>query len=246
MEGFDAVVHLSGANISEGRWTPDRKAELRSSRIDTTRVLVDVLAKLEKKPRVFVCASAIGYYGDRGDEILTEASTNGTDFISLLVRDWEAEAVRAETSGIRVVRLRFGVVLSGEVGALPAMLMLFKFGLGGRLGSGQQWMAWIALEDAIEIIRAAIADDRLAGPLNVTAPNPIRNAEFTRIVARALHRPAFFAAPAFALRLAVGEMANALALASQRVVPERLLELDYEFRFAEFEPALRAILGRQS
>ena len=246
MEGFDAVVHLSGANISEGRWTPARKAELRSSRIDTTRVLVDALATLEKKPGVFVCASAIGFYGDRGEEILTESSTNGTDFISLLVRDWEAEAVRAEMSAIRAVRLRFGVVLSREGGALPRMLMPFKFGLGGRLGSGRQWMAWIALEDAIEIIRAAVTDDRMAGALNVTAPNPVRNADFTRATASVLGRPAFFAAPAFALRLAVGEMADALLLASQRVVPERLVELDYKFRFAELEPALRVILGRKS
>jgi uncharacterized protein (TIGR01777 family) len=138
------------------------------------------------------------------------------------------------------------VVLSREGGALPLMLMPFKFGLGGRLGSGQQWMAWVALEDAIEIIRAAIADERMAGPLNVTAPNPVRNADFTRMTARVLGRPAFFAAPAFALRLAVGEMADALLLASQRVVPERLVELDYKFRFAEIEPALRAILGRKS
>jgi len=246
MEGFDAVVHLSGANISERRWTPARKAELRSSRIDTTRVLVDALATLEKKPGVFVCASAIGFYGDRGEEILTESSTNGTDFISLLVRDWEAEAVRAEMSAIRAVRLRFGVVLSREGGALPRMLMPFKFGLGGRLGSGRQWMAWIALEDAIEIIRAAVTDDRMAGALNVTAPNPVRNADFTRATASVLGRPAFFAAPAFALRLAVGEMADALLLASQRVVPERLVELDYKFRFAELEPALRVILGRKS
>jgi uncharacterized protein (TIGR01777 family) len=245
MEGFDAVVHLSGANIAERRWTPARKAEIRSSRIDTTRVLVDALAKLEKKPRVFLCASAMGYYGNRGDEILTESSANGTDFISLLVRDWEAEALRAETGGIRVVRLRFGVVLSGEGGALPLMLTPFKFGLGGRLGSGQQWMAWVALEDAIEIIRLAIADERLSGPLNVTAPNPVRNADFTRITAGVLRRPAFFAAPAFALRLAVGEMADALLLASQRGVPARLVELDYKFRFAQLEPALRAILGRK-
>jgi uncharacterized protein (TIGR01777 family) len=244
MEGFHAVVHLSGARIAAGRWTPARKAEIRSSRIDTTRVLVDALAKLEKKPRVFVCASATGYYGDRGDEILRESSANGTDFISLLVRDWEAEALRAETSGIRVVRLRFGVMLSDEGGALPLMLMPFKFGLGARLGSGQQWMAWIALEDAIEIIRVAIADERLSGPLNVTAPNPVRNVDFTRMTASVLGRPAFLAAPAFALRLAAGEMADTLLLASQRVVPERLMELDHQFRFAQLEPALRAILGR--
>jgi hypothetical protein len=243
MEGADGVVHLSGANIAHGRWTQARKAELRSSRVDTTRVLVDALAKLQKKPRVLVCASAIGYYGDRGDEILTESSSYGTDFIELLVRDWEAEAVRAETSGIRVVRLRFAVVLSRTGGALPLMLLPFKFGVGGRLGSGRQWQSWVALEDAIEIIRMAIADERLAGAVNVAAPNPLRNIDFTRIVAGVLHRPAIFPVPAFAMRLVMGEMADALALASERVVPERLLQAGYAFKFAEIEPALRAVLG---
>ncbi len=244
MEGVDAVVHLSGAGISDGRWTPARKALLRSSRIDTTRVLVDALAGLRKKPRVLVCASAIGYYGDRGDELLKESSANGTDFVALLVRDWEAEAVRAELSGIRVVRLRLGVVLSGEGGALPLMLLPFKFGAGGRLGSGEQWMSWIALEDAVGIICAAIAEEKFAGALNVVAPNPLRNSEFTRIAAAVMHRSAFFAAPAFALRLGLGEMADALLLASQRVAPERLVKLGYRFRLPEFEPALRAILHR--
>ena len=244
MEGVDAVVHLSGAGIADGRWTPARKALLRSSRTHTTRVLVDALAKLQKKPRCLVCASAIGFYGDRGDEVLTESSTNGTDFLALLVRDWEAEAVRAEMSGIRVARLRMGVVLSGEGGALPLMLLPFRFGAGGRLGSGEQWISWIALEDTVAILCAAIADEKFAGPLNVVAPNPLRNADFTRIAAAVLHRPAFLAAPAFALRLALGEVADALLLASQRVAPERLVELGYRFRLPEFEPALRAILHR--
>ncbi len=246
MEGADAVVHLSGARIDGGRWTPARKAELRSSRIDTTRVLVDALASLRQKPRVFVSASAIGCYGDRGDEILTESSAIGTDFLSLLVRDWEAEAARAELSGIRSVSLRFGVILSNEGGALPQMVMPFKFGLGGRLGSGKQWMSWIALEDAVGIICSAIANENLAGPLNVVAPNPLTNAGFTRIAATVLHRPAIFAAPAFALRIALGEMAGALLLASQRVMPERLLAAGYAFRLPEIETALRAILAARS
>jgi uncharacterized protein (TIGR01777 family) len=246
MEGADAVVHLSGANIAQGRWTSARKAILRSSRIDTTRVLVDAIVSLRQKPRVFVCASAIGYYGNRGDEILTESSSIGTDFIALLVRDWEAEANRAKARGVRTVLLRFGVVLSGEGGALPQMLLPFKFGLGGRLGSGRQWMSWIALEDAVRIVCAAIADERLEGPLNVVAPNPLRNADFTRITAAVLHRPAIFAAPAFALRLALGEMADALLLVSQRVKPERLLAAGYSFQFAEFESALRTVLDRKS
>ena len=152
MEGADAVVHLSGANIAGGRWTPERKAVLRSSRIDYTRVLVDTLSGLKRKPRVFVCASATGYYGSRGDEVLTESSEGGTDFLALLARDWEAEARRAELAGIRTVRLRFGVILSSDGGALPRMLAPFKYGVGGRLGSGNQWMSWIALEDVTEIM----------------------------------------------------------------------------------------------
>jgi uncharacterized protein len=245
MEGVDAVVHLSGANIAHGRWTPARQAVLRSSRIDTTRVLVDALASLRQKPRVFVSASAIGCYGDRGDEILTESGTIGTDFLSLLVRDWEAEATRAEISGIRTVLVRFGVILSSEGGALPQMLMPFKFGFGGRLGSGKQWMSWIALEDAVGIISSAISNENLAGPLNVVAPNPVTNAEFTRVAAAVLHRPAILAAPAFALRVALGEMADALLLASQRVMPERLLAANYAFRLPEIESALRSVLARR-
>jgi uncharacterized protein (TIGR01777 family) len=245
MEGFDAAVHLSGANIAQGRWSEARKAELRSSRVDTTRVLVDALAKLQRKPRVLACASAIGYYGDRGDEILTESSSYGTDFVGLLVRDWEAEAVRAETSGIRVVRLRFAVVLSSHGGALQLMLLPFKFGVGGRLGSGRQWQSWVALEDAIDVTRRAIMDESLSGAINVAAPNPLRNIDFTRIVASVLHRPAIFPVPAFALRLMLGETADALVLASERVVPERLLQAGYKFKFAEFEAALRALLNEK-
>ncbi len=243
MEGIDAAVHLSGASIAQGRWTSARKAELRSSRIATTRLLVDALAKLEKKPRVLVCASATGFYGDRGDEILTELSSPGGDFLALLVRDWEGEAVRAEMSGIRVARLRFGLILAPQGGALPMMLTPFRFGLGGRLGSGEQWMSWIAIDDAIQVICLAMVDGKFAGPLNLVAPNPLRNRDFTRLAARVLRRPAVFAVPRFALRLALGQVADPL-LASQRVIPERLTQLGYRFRHAEFEPVLRAILDR--
>jgi uncharacterized protein (TIGR01777 family) len=243
MEGTDAVVHLGGANIAAGRWNPERKALFRSSRIDTTRVLVDAFANLRQKPSVFVCASATGYYGNRGEEILTESSAPGTDFLSLLARDWEAEASRAEPSSIRSVMLRFGIILSGSGGALPKMLVPFRFGLGGRLGTGNQWMPWIALEDSVDIIRFAIANAQVRGPLNVVAPSPVRNAEFTRIVAAVVNRLAIFAVPAFALRLGVGEMADAL-LASQRVVPERLIAADYRFRFDNLETTLRATLAK--
>ncbi|HXQ27279.1 MAG TPA: TIGR01777 family oxidoreductase [Candidatus Acidoferrales bacterium] len=246
IEGTDVVINLSGAGIGNGRWTPVRKATLRSSRVDTTRVLVEALARLRRKPRVFVSASATGYYGDRGDEILTEASGPGTDFLALLARDWEAEAMRAGSMGIRTVVLRFGVILTAKGGALSQMLMPFRLGVGGRFGSGNQWMSWIALEDAVEIVRSAVLNERFAGPLNVVAPNPVRNSEFTRIVAAALHRPAIFPAPAFALRIVLGEMADALLLASQRAVPERLLATGYTFRFADFAAALRAILKPSS
>lgn len=244
IEGVEAVVHLSGASVAGARWTPARKALIRSSRIGTTRVLVDALAGLRERPRVFVCASAIGYYGNRGDEVLTESSAIGTDFLALAVRDWEAEAVRAEASGIRTVMLRFGVILARHGGALPQMLMPFKFGLGGRLGAGKQWMSWIALPDVVGILSAALANEGFAGPLNVVAPNPVRNADFTRIVAAALHRPAIFAAPAFALRALLGEMADALLLSSQRVIPERLLAAGYSFQFTDFAEALQAILAK--
>jgi uncharacterized protein (TIGR01777 family) len=248
LEGADAVVHLSGANVAEGRWTHARKQVLRSSRIDSTRLLVDSLSRLQQKPRVFVCASAIGYYGNRGDEILTESSHQGKDFLSYLARDWEGEAARAEHSGIRAVILRFGVILAAQGGALPQMLPPFKRGFGGRLGSGQQWMSWITLDDVIRIIRAAIGDaqpenTQYRGPINVVSPNPVRNTEFTQTLANVLGRSARFRVPAFALRLAFGEMANELLLSSQRVMPEQLQSSGYAFQHENLEPALRAILN---
>ncbi|HTW23766.1 MAG TPA: TIGR01777 family oxidoreductase [Candidatus Baltobacteraceae bacterium] len=244
MEGTDAVVHLSGASIAGGRWTPARKAILRSSRIDTTRVLVDSIANLRKKPAVFVCASATGYYGNRGDEILTESSSAGGDFLALLARDWEAEAARAELSGIRTVMLRFGLVLSKDGGALSRMLLPFRLGLGGRFGSGAQWMPWISLEDAVAIARSAITDAQFTGPWNIVAPNPVRNSEFTKILAAALHRPAIFPVPPFALRLALGDMGEALLLTGQRAVPARLLAAKFSFRFETLDAALQAILAK--
>jgi uncharacterized protein (TIGR01777 family) len=244
MEGFDAVVHLSGASIGGERWTSKRKQVLRSSRVDSTRVLVDALTHLKQPPRVFVCASAIGFYGDRGDEVLTESSGHGNDFLSILCRAWEGEAARAAGSGIRSVITRFGIVLSLDGGALPRMLTPFKFGAGGRLGSGKQWMSWIALEDVVRVLRAAIDDARWNGPVNLVAPEPVRNAEFTRVLASVLHRPAIFPAPALALRLALGEMADALLLSSQRVQPGYLARYGYTFRYENLEPALHAIVAK--
>jgi uncharacterized protein len=245
MEGFDAVVHLSGAGIAKGRWTSARKQVLRNSRVDTTRVLVDALARLTRKPSVFVCASAVGYYGSRGDEVLTESSGNGNDFLGLLCRAWEAEATRASLNGIRTVIARFGVVLSPHGGALPAMAAPFRYGLGGRLGSGKQWMSWIALEDVVGMFKTAISETSWAGPFNLVSPSPIRNADFTRVLASVLHRPAFFAAPRIALRIALGEMADALLLASQRAEPAKLLAAGYRFRQEILEAVLFDVLGQK-
>jgi uncharacterized protein (TIGR01777 family) len=244
LEAADAFANLNGASIGDGRWTPERKKLLRVSRVETTRFLVDAMSRLRQKPGAFVSASAIGFYGSRGDEILTETSTSGTDFLSELSREWEREAQRAASLGIRAAILRFGIILSARGGALPRMLTPFKMGVGGRLGDGKQWMSWIALEDVVGIIRWAIADSQASGPVNVVAPNPVQNAEFTRVLAKVLHRPAIFPAPAFALRLMLGEMADALLLGSQRVRPEKLIGAGYKFRFDSLEPALRAALAK--
>jgi len=242
MEGFDAVVNLNGASIADGRWTSKRKTILRGSRVDSTRVLVDALSHLKQPPRVFVCASATGYYGNRGDEVLTETSAYGNDFLAVLCRAWEGEAARAASSGIRTVLARFGIVLSAEGGALSHMLTPFRFGAGGRLGSGKQWMSWIALEDAVKVLRAAIDDARWNGAVNLVSPEPVRNSDFTRVLASVLHRPAIFPAPPFALRLALGEMADALLLSSQRVLPECLQQYGYAFLYENLEAALHAVL----
>ena len=236
--GPDAVVNLAGASIAGGRWSAERKAVLRASRIDTTRALVGALAKMNVRPSVLVSASAIGIYGNRGDELLTEESTAGTDFLAGLAQEWEAEALKAEALGIRVVLARFGIILSREGGALAKMLLPFKLGAGGRLGSGQQWMSWVTLEDAIGILRMAIEKATVRGAMNVVAPQPVKNAEFTKVLAKALHRPSLFPAPAFALRLALGEMADALLLSSQRVVPQRLELAGYRFLQPELPRAL--------
>ena len=243
MESVDAVVHLAGASIADGRWTAARKAVLRSSRVDSTRLLVDTMARMPRKPRVLVCASATGYYGDRGDEILTEASEPGSDFLALLARDWEAEAMRASAAGIRTVLLRFGMILDAKHGALPKMLLPFRFGLGGRIGTGRQWMPWIALADAVRVVFAALLDERFEGAVNTVAPNPVRNAEFARIAARVLHRPAILNVPGAALRVMLGEMAKPLLLASAKVVPEALARMQFAFRYPELELALQEIVN---
>jgi uncharacterized protein (TIGR01777 family) len=241
--GADAVVNLAGASIAGGRWSAERKAELHSSRIGTTRALVAALAKMNARPRVLVSASATGIYGNRSDEILTEESTLGNDFLSNLGREWETEALKAEAIGVRVVLARLGIVLSKDGGALPPMMLPFRFFAGGKIGSGQQWMSWISMDDAIEIQRFAIENGNVRGPINVISPLPVQNVEFTKVLASTMHRPALFPAPAFALRLALGEMADALLLSSQRVLPKKLESLGYRFLHPDLKGALAALLN---
>jgi hypothetical protein len=243
-EGADAVVNLAGASIGEGRWTAARKQLLRSSRIESTRNLVGTLAKLQKPPRVFVSASAAGYFGDRGDEELTEKSIAGDDFLATLCKDWENEAASAANFGARTVCTRFGIVLARDGGALPRMVLPFKFGAGGRLGPGKQWMSWLTLAEVANIVRFVLENDSLSGAVNAVAPQPVRNAEFTRTLASVLHRPTIFPAPAFALKLALGEMAQGLLLSGQRVLPARLLAAGYPFQTTDLRVALREVLTR--
>lgn len=241
--GADAVVNLAGASIAGRRWTAKRKQLLRASRVETTRALVAALAKMAIRPRVLVSASAIGYYGNRGEELLNEGSHPGEGFLSEIAKEWEAEVAKAEALGIRVVCTRFGVILAKDGGALRKMLTPFKLGVGGKLGSGQQWMSWITLEDVVGILHLALEDGSLRGPLNAVSPHPVRNAEFTRALAKALHRPALFPAPAFLLRLVLGEMADALLLSSQRVVPAHLERVGYHFLHPELSDALIGVLS---
>ncbi len=241
--GADAVVNLAGASIADGRWTKQRKEVLRASRIDATQALVNALAKMNARPSVLVSASAIGFYGNRGDETLTEESNPGTDFLAGLAQEWEAEALKAEALGIRVVLARFGIILAREGGALPRMLTPFRLGVGGRLGSGKQWMSWVTLEDAAGILRFAIENVPVRGATNVVSPQPLQNQEFTKVLAKAMHRPALIPAPAFALRLALGEMADALLLSSQRVAPQALEKLGYRFLHSELSAALKSLVS---
>lgn len=244
LEGFDAVVHLAGENIAGARWTSQQKARIRDSRIKGTRLLADALAGLSTPPRVLVSASAIGYYGDRGEELLTEESPPGEGYLSEVCREWEAATQPASRKGIRVVILRIGIVLTPAGGALARMLVPFRAGVGGIVGNGRQYMSWITLDDTIGAIHHAITSDSLRGPVNAAAPRPVTNREFTKTLGRVLGRPTLFPAPAFAFRLAFGEMADALLLASTRISSDRLESSGYKFRHRELEGALRHLLGR--
>lgn len=242
---FDAVVHLAGENIAARRWDEQQKGRIRQSRVAGTRLLAEALAGLGKPPRTLVCASAIGYYGDRGDEWLTEQSESGdTGFLPEVCRQWEAAAQPARRAGVRVVHLRLGVVLSAGGGALAKMLTPFRWGAGGRIGDGRQYMSWIALDDAVGAIRHCLTTDGLEGPANGVAPNPVTNLEFTKTLGRVLRKPTFFPMPAFAARMAFGEMADELLLASTRVRPQRLTGSGYRFQYPDLESALRHLLKR--
>jgi uncharacterized protein len=241
--GADAVVNLAGAPVADKRWSDDRKKLLRSSRVDSTRALVGSLERMAARPSVLVSASAVGYYGDRGDEILTEESGPSKDFLGELAREWEEEALQAEALNIRVVRARFGIILAKHGGALPQMMKPFQFGLGGKLGTGQQWMSWVTVADVVAILKYALENNGVRGAVNVVSPQPVRNAEFTKVLGEIMHRPAFFAAPAFALRLALGEMADGMLLASERVQPSVLEKLGYRFLHPDLAIALRSILA---
>ncbi len=242
LEGLDAVVHLAGEPIAT-RWTSAKKARIRASRVDGTRMLSDVLASLRTPPRAMVCASAIGYYGSRGDEVLTEDSPPGDGFLAELCQQWERAAEPAIQRGIRVVHLRIGVVLSTDGGALGKILPIFRMGMGGRVGNGRQYWSWIAMEDLIGAMRHVLVTDTLRGAVNAVTPNPATNKHFTKALGRALKRPTLFPLPAFAARLMLGEMAEELLLSSARVHPGKLLMNGFTFRYPELDTALQHLLS---
>jgi uncharacterized protein (TIGR01777 family) len=242
LEGLTAAIHLSGANVAGRRWTAAYKREMVESRVGSTRALAMALAELREKPQVLLVASGTGIYGDRGDEWLDESSAAGSGFLAELCRDWEEAAKPAADAGIRVVHLRCGLVM-GAGGALARMLPIFRLGLGGALGNGRQWMSWIALADLVAAVRFVLGNASLSGPINIVTPNPVTSAGFARALGRVVKRPAVLPAPAFALRLAFGEMADEALLAGQRVVPKKLVDAGFVFQHPEIEGALRAAIA---
>ncbi len=243
LEGLDAAIHLAGASIAASPWTPEVKRRIRESRVGGTRLLCESFARLDRPPGTLVCASAVGYYGDGGHAVLREDSPPGTGFLAQVCREWEAASEAAERKGIRVVRLRIGMVLSPKGGALAQMLPIFRAGLGGRVGSGNQYVSWIALDDLAGAVDHALRTGSVEGPVNAVAPNPVTNRELAKTLGRVLGRPSALPAPAFAVRLVLGEMADELLLASSRVEPDRLLLSGYKFRYPELEGALRHLLA---
>lgn len=242
LEGYDAVVHLAGENIAGGRWNDERKARILNSRVDGTNLLAESLASSTAQPGVLVCASAIGIYGDRGDEELTEEAPRGKGFLADVTEAWEAAADTARTAGIRTVHFRIGVVLTAEGGALEKMLTPFKTGMAGRLGDGKQWMSWISIRDVVRAMQFAVETDVLSGPVNLVSPTPVTNEEFTTTLGNVLNRPTVMSVPAFALKMLAGEMAEELLLASIRAIPKKLLEVGFSFSDTNLETTLRDAL----
>lgn len=243
VSGFDAVIHLAGESIV-GRWTESKKARIRDSRIPATNNLARALAQAKNKPEVFLSASAIGYYGSRGDEVLSEESSPGGGFAADLAREWETASAPASDAGVRTVQMRMGIVMGTAGGALPKMLPAFKMGIGGRLGDGRQWMSWVDVRDVVGAIHHLLRSDLLHGPVNLVSPKPVTNAEFTKTLGNVLSRPTIFPMPAFAARLAFGQMADELLLASQRVEPVKLISSGYPFRFGKLQDCLKDLLGK--
>ncbi len=239
LEGIDVVVHLAGENVSGGlRWSDEKKKAIRDSRVLGTRNVVDAISKLKDKPKVFVASSAIGFYGERGDEEVTESSAAGDNFLADVSKQWESESRRAEDAGIRTVLLRTGIVLSKDGGALGTMLTPFKLGVGGVVGSGKQWMSWISMEDEIAIISFVIENENIRGAVNAVSPNPVTNQEFTKTLGEVLYRPTFLPLPEFAVSMVFGEMGDALLLASTKVMPKRLTDAGFEFKYPDLKPAI--------
>lgn len=245
LEGFDVMVHLAGESIASGRWTNEKKRTIRESRVKGTSLLSETIAGLSRPPSVFISASAIGYYGDRGDEELTEKSGPGNDFLASVCVEWEESTRAASENAIRTVLARFGIILDRHGGALAKMLTPFRMGIGGRVGDGRQWMSWIALDDVVNALKFLMLDTAVHGPVNIVAPNPVTNAEFTTTLGRVLSRPTFFPVPAFGARLAFGELADALLLSSQKVDPAVLEERGFAPYWPRLEPALQHLLQDQ-
>ena len=238
LEGVDIVVHLAGESVSGLRWTDEKKKAIRDSRVLGTRNVVDAISKLKQKPKVFIAASAIGFYGERGDDEVTESSSAGDNFLAGVCKEWEAESRRAEDAGVRTVLLRTATVLSKNGGALGTMLLPFKLGVGGVIGDGKQWFSWISLDDQVATIIFALENENLRGAVNSTSPNPVTNEEFTKTMGAVLYRPTFIPLPEFAVSTLLGEMGDALLLTSTRVVPQRLSDAGFEFKYPDLKPAL--------
>jgi uncharacterized protein (TIGR01777 family) len=243
LEGFDAIINLAGENVAEGRWTDEKKRKIHDSRVHGTHLISEAIAKLTHKPRVFLCASATGIYGDRPDETVDEQSESGGGFLAGVCREWEKATEPAAQAGVRVVNMRFGPVLAPHGGMMEKMLTPFKMGLGGKIGSGKQYISWVSIDDVVAAMKLALNDESIRGPLNIVSPNPVTNEQFTKALGDVLSRPTLMAMPAFAARFAFGEMADEMLLTSQRVRPKRLQDAGFEFKYAKLDETLRKYVG---